>query len=631
MRKAICLFMSLFLVLILGKEVNAEVNLIDLPLTHSASEEIQYLIEKDVITGYPDGTFRPNQPVKRIQAITMLGRALKWDASNLKEPAFVDIEKGTEAYGYISVAVQKGIINDSTKFNPNGTLTRAQMAKVLSKAFDLPIGKGKNYTDVANNHWAREYIDKLTFSKVTTGYPDNSYKPEFPTTRVQFSLFIARALDPKFKEGNKELSVKASELGYYNHHLYSWCDGDWYDTYDYKNCVMTLEGTEHQVTSLPVGEIAVWKDQFFIQTEFAKIISSDAEGKQVRTIVDANKLPEEMETIYITDMNVTANWIYFSVSSNSQFEGAIYKVKHDGSQLTKIHNKPNMELLVSEDELWFQEEFYEGWLTKLNTQTGKKTEFKIPVTSFTVEDDLVFYVENKGDHYPLYKMNRDGSGKELLDVNVNPNSDIFAKDSFIYYAKGWENPTLYKKHLVEKKEIKLVTADNGINIYGIWEDALYLYTNHGENMKVNLATNEVNDINLHQYIEPEITTNSLVQHLNNLFLGQYEIVVGDNHPETDAIVLIEGKKAMNVAFTKDDSRELWINIYDTSDQSLNAAIEILRSYNSNFNEEEVIGLMKSSLSETITNEYKFEDVVLYFQPATESNDLVKLLFTADLY
>lgn len=408
----------------------------DVNSTHYSWKEIEYLIEDGVINGYPDGTFRPNTTVTRNQAITMLGRALNWDTSNVTDPGFIDVKKGTEGYRYLAVAVEKGIIDKNTTFNPNGTLTRAQMSKILTVAFELPTGTTKSFSDVNANHWAKEYIETLAYSNISIGYPDGTFKPESQVTRLQFSLFIARALNPEFREEKQESKVtgnivKENSVIEYNNRLYTWC----FDEYDvFAMCSFNLDGSDSQKVNLPEGRLAIWDDQFYMSTNDQRIISVNPDGTQLKTILKAEDIPVDMNNIAITDMNITDEWIYFAVLSDKQYEGYIYKVKHDGSSLTQVHNRPTMFLTVTENGLWLLEEYYEAWLTHID-HNGKKTSFDIHGDGFQIDGDWIYYVALDVSDFSLYRMKLDGTGKELIAKDVNPNSDFAIADSNLYYVK----------------------------------------------------------------------------------------------------------------------------------------------------------------------------------------------------
>jgi hypothetical protein len=167
-------------------------------------EEIGYLTDQNIIKGYPDGAFKPEQPIKRLQAVQMILREMGLGDTNAPNPNFKDVKPGDYGYGDIAAAVDLGIISgkpDGT-FDPWGTLTRAQMAKILANAYQLNGIYPYGFKDVAMNSWAFEFISPLAANNITTGYGDGTFKPNLPLSRAHFSVFMARLLKPDFRPDN---------------------------------------------------------------------------------------------------------------------------------------------------------------------------------------------------------------------------------------------------------------------------------------------------------------------------------------------------------------------------------------------------------------------------------------------
>jgi hypothetical protein len=165
-----------------------------------AYNEIGYLKEKSVIGGYPDGTFRPNNNLTRSQAASMVARALKLDTRNAADPKLLDVKKGENAYDAIAAVMAKGLFDDfvGKEFKPNQFLTRGEMSSILVRAFELSGDKSKTFKDTGS-HWAKEHISLLAAHNITTGYTDNTFKPNANLTRGQFSVFFARAMHDSFR------------------------------------------------------------------------------------------------------------------------------------------------------------------------------------------------------------------------------------------------------------------------------------------------------------------------------------------------------------------------------------------------------------------------------------------------
>ncbi|TLS35600.1 S8 family serine peptidase [Pseudalkalibacillus caeni] len=163
-------------------------------------EEINYLAERGIIKGYDDGTFKPLEPVKRLQAVQMILREMGVNVTNAPNPNFSDMQPGDYGYDEVAKAVELGIIKGKDgKFNPWGELTRAQMAKILVKAYELQGTYSKDFNDVPKTFWAYSYISALAANGITTGYSDNTFRPNNNISRQHFSVFMARYLNPNFR------------------------------------------------------------------------------------------------------------------------------------------------------------------------------------------------------------------------------------------------------------------------------------------------------------------------------------------------------------------------------------------------------------------------------------------------
>lgn len=187
-------------------------------------EEIGFLTSKGIIKGFEGGTFQPHQTITRLQAVQMILREKELDASQIDspDPNFIDVRPGDYGYDEIALAVDLGFISGGTNekgkryFNKNGTLTRGQMAKILSLAYDLKGEYIEEFSDVPRDHWAFEYVNLLAANNITTGYDDGTFRPNHMLARQHFAVFLARILDDRFKElevTNRELLIFA-DLAY---------------------------------------------------------------------------------------------------------------------------------------------------------------------------------------------------------------------------------------------------------------------------------------------------------------------------------------------------------------------------------------------------------------------------------
>ena len=134
---------------------------------------------ENVISGFPGGSFKPDQVVTRAQAAIMIGRALDLNG-NPRNTIFNDVPSAVTGSGYIASAVEKGIITgfpDKT-YKPGDPVTRGQMAIFLDRAFTVKEGKSNTFKDVKSGMKAYQAILNVSASGIASGYPDDTYRPD---------------------------------------------------------------------------------------------------------------------------------------------------------------------------------------------------------------------------------------------------------------------------------------------------------------------------------------------------------------------------------------------------------------------------------------------------------------------
>lgn len=192
-------FLAVFCIVFSIFNVKGEAaSLPDIP--SSSAAEINYLMSKKIINGYPDGTFRPKQAVTRAEAAIMLGKALNLNGWKRTTP-FKDVAATSVASGYIASAVQKGIINgysDGT-FRPEEPITRVHMALLLQRAFNLTEKSSVYFKDVPSSGTEYDAINTIATAGLASGYPDGTFQPKNSVTRQDFAVFVARGINEDFR------------------------------------------------------------------------------------------------------------------------------------------------------------------------------------------------------------------------------------------------------------------------------------------------------------------------------------------------------------------------------------------------------------------------------------------------
>ncbi|MGP4074868.1 S8 family serine peptidase [Halobacillus sp. K22] len=158
-----------------------------------AEPYVSYLSWENLMTGYPDGTFGFHDAITRAGAATMIARELDLP---LQEADFPDVPSHHWGSEYIGALTEAGILSgykDGT-FQPNGTLTRAEMATLVVRAYELTGQSSSTFPDVKADSWAASYIDTLTANDVVKGFPDGTYRPNQAIKRSEFAVIMAKLL-----------------------------------------------------------------------------------------------------------------------------------------------------------------------------------------------------------------------------------------------------------------------------------------------------------------------------------------------------------------------------------------------------------------------------------------------------
>lgn len=150
------------------------------------------------LVGYTDGTFGPERNMTRAEVTTMFARLLteQIEADKTYSNTFSDVPKGYWAADYIGYMQQFGIITGYSdgSFRPDAPVTRAEFAAIASRFEKLTEGS-KSFADVPDTYWAARYINFAATRGWVTGYSDGTFKPENTITRAEVAAVTCRLLE----------------------------------------------------------------------------------------------------------------------------------------------------------------------------------------------------------------------------------------------------------------------------------------------------------------------------------------------------------------------------------------------------------------------------------------------------
>ena len=161
---------------------------------HWAQNYIDYLVGIGAISGYPDGTFRPDAPITRAEFAKVIV-----DAFELKGTGKVfDDTADHWAKNYVAIAAANGIVlgYNENEFGPDDLITREQMAIMIVKAAGLKEQSGVlDFIDEGNvSSWAYNWVVSAVDNNLMSGYEDNSFKPLNNATRAEAVTVIYNVL-----------------------------------------------------------------------------------------------------------------------------------------------------------------------------------------------------------------------------------------------------------------------------------------------------------------------------------------------------------------------------------------------------------------------------------------------------
>lgn len=186
--------MTLLLMMPTGAKAAVKDPFSDVSKNNPYFEMVHEMRDLKVISGYPDGKFRPKEKIKRKQAAALVNRIVKLPARK-KFVAFKDVSTKNSYFNDIKKVQQAGIFEPDVKgnFYPNKLITRAEMAKVLTIAFNLKEVSEFDFLDVPRSHPMSEYIRAMYAADITTG-DGGIFYPHIAISRDHYAVFLYRTL-----------------------------------------------------------------------------------------------------------------------------------------------------------------------------------------------------------------------------------------------------------------------------------------------------------------------------------------------------------------------------------------------------------------------------------------------------
>lgn len=184
-------------------EVNNVTCFSDVWFNHPFNETICALKRDQIVRGYPDKTYKPDNSVTRGEMSAFIKRATNLP-TNTTCAAFPDVLNGAPFFEEITTLRCQGIVqgypqnNGTFLYRPNNFVTREEMSKFIKLAFNIPTNTAcGDFPDVPPGAPFYEEITSLKCANIIRGYPEpngsRTYRPRNNVSRGEMSVFIDKA------------------------------------------------------------------------------------------------------------------------------------------------------------------------------------------------------------------------------------------------------------------------------------------------------------------------------------------------------------------------------------------------------------------------------------------------------
>ncbi len=158
---------------------------------HFAKDEILRITEEGIMKGKSESAFEPSAPLTRAEAAVISARLLDLPKGSAE---FKDVPHTHWAHEAILKVEKAGIMigyPDGT-FRPGDPVSRAEMTKLLSRMVEETYSGDNYFGDVPSDHWAKAEIAALARLGIITGYPDGTFRPEQKINRGEAAVILNR-------------------------------------------------------------------------------------------------------------------------------------------------------------------------------------------------------------------------------------------------------------------------------------------------------------------------------------------------------------------------------------------------------------------------------------------------------
>lgn len=166
---------------------------------HWAKSWIEKAVKQGFVSGYEDGTFKPDRTITRAEFSKLLNNALKTEKKS--SLSFTDVNNKEWFYEEVQKSVASGFFSgyENNTFRPNNPIKREEVAKVVSSAITTGEADGEGATNLKDYNtvqdWAKPSVNAVYNKGYILGYPEGMYRPAKALTRAEAVKIIYEIID----------------------------------------------------------------------------------------------------------------------------------------------------------------------------------------------------------------------------------------------------------------------------------------------------------------------------------------------------------------------------------------------------------------------------------------------------
>lgn len=166
---------------------------------HWAKNWINEAVKLGFVSGYDDGTFKPDRTITRAEFSKLLNGALKTEKK--ADFNFTDVKSGEWFHDEVRKSIAAGFFSgyENNTFRPNNPIKREEVAKVVSSAMTTGGVDGEGATLLSDygsiQEWAKPSVNAVYNKGYILGYPDKTYQPAKALTRAEAVKIIYEIIE----------------------------------------------------------------------------------------------------------------------------------------------------------------------------------------------------------------------------------------------------------------------------------------------------------------------------------------------------------------------------------------------------------------------------------------------------